>query len=238
MSLNIQSKLIDLLNKEFTEEQQKFYVANLWMYINYNSSHDYPINLENVYKMIGFSNKGNAKRTLENNFTINEDYKIIATKLDEKKQLLHTEKLLKLGGSGILQEDIMLNTDTFKSLCMIAKTDKGKEIRKYYVKLENINHKITNDKLQEQKQLFLDQEKNHDKNKEQFLLKSFNNKYIVYLILISEYVIKYGFTKDIRTRLSDHKSDFGKDIKLIFAIESKNNELLETQLEKHKKINY
>jgi hypothetical protein len=47
-----------------------------------------------------------------------------------------------LGGAGLNKEDIMLNVDTFKSLCMLAKTDKGKEIRKYYVKLENIHNKI------------------------------------------------------------------------------------------------
>ena len=29
----------------------------------------------------------------------------------------------------------MLNIDTFKNLCMLAKTTKGKEIRKYYVKI-------------------------------------------------------------------------------------------------------
>ena len=33
----------------------------------------------------------------------------------------------------------MLNIDTFKNLCMISKTEKGKEIRKYYlIKFETI----------------------------------------------------------------------------------------------------
>jgi len=32
----------------------------------------------------------------------------------------------------------MLNIDTFKNLCMLAKTKRGKEIRKYYVKMEEI----------------------------------------------------------------------------------------------------
>jgi len=40
LSLICQSKMIDLLNSEFTEEQSKWY-------LNYDSS-DYPINLENV----------------------------------------------------------------------------------------------------------------------------------------------------------------------------------------------
>ena len=88
--------------------------------------------------MIGFANKGNAKRTLENNFTKDEDY---------KSSFLPTEKR-EIGGS--LNEQIMLNVDTFKSLCMLAKTDKGKEIRKYYVKLENIYNELMKEEIQEQ----------------------------------------------------------------------------------------
>jgi hypothetical protein len=67
--------------------------------------------------MIGFANKGNAKRTLENNFTKDEDYKIISIKNNLEKQLLRTEKL---GGSGILQEDVMLNVDTFKNIVYVG----------------------------------------------------------------------------------------------------------------------
>jgi phage anti-repressor protein len=130
LSNEYQSKMITLLNEEFTEQQSQWYIANLYIYMNYHPTNDYPINLEHVFKMIGFANKGNAKRTLENNFTKDEDYKIL---------LIRTEKQLHGGHN---EENIMLNTDTFKSLCMLAKTDKGKEIRKYYVKLENIYNRI------------------------------------------------------------------------------------------------
>jgi anti-repressor protein len=90
-----------------------------------------------------------------------------------------------LGGSGILQEDIMLNVDTFKNLCMLDKTDKGKEIRKYYVKLENIYNKIIKEEIQENKKeienqkLLLEQEKGNttklieeNENKEKQLIKT------------------------------------------------------------------
>jgi hypothetical protein len=30
--------------------------------------------MENVYKMIGFANKGNAMKTIKSNFVVNEDY--------------------------------------------------------------------------------------------------------------------------------------------------------------------
>ena len=34
-------------------------------------------NLEDVYKMIGFANKGNAMKLIKSNFLENEDYKIL-----------------------------------------------------------------------------------------------------------------------------------------------------------------
>jgi phage anti-repressor protein len=154
LSLNLETKMINILNTEFTEEEQQWYIANLYIYMNYHPTNDYPINLENVFHMIGFANKGNAMKTIKNNFTKDEDY---------KTSLLPKEKS-SWGGSG--SEQIMLNIDTFKNLCMLAKTDKGKEIRKYYVKLENIYNQIIKEEienkdklLEEKEQLLIEQEK-------------------------------------------------------------------------------
>jgi len=145
LSLTCQSKMIDLLNSEFTEEQSKWYIANLYLYLNYDSTTEYPINLENVYKMVGFANKGNAMKVIKNNFIVNEDYKTV---------LFHREKNLNIKDlGGRPTEDVMLNIDCFKSLCMIAKTPQGKEIRKYYVKLENIYNKIIKEEIESQKQI-------------------------------------------------------------------------------------
>ena len=117
LSLNLQTKLVDMLNSEFTEKEQQWYIANLYIYMNYHPTNDFPINLENVYSMIGFANKSNAMKTIKNNFTENEDFKITVIPKDHGK---FTENI------------VMLNIDTFKNLCMLAKTQKGKEIRKYF----------------------------------------------------------------------------------------------------------
>jgi len=103
LSLNLQTKLADKLKEMFTEEEQHWYVANLYMYMNYHPTDDYPINLEHVFKMIGFANKGNAMKTIKSNFIENEDY---------KSSLLPKEKS-SWGGSG--KEEIMLNVDTFNN---------------------------------------------------------------------------------------------------------------------------
>jgi phage anti-repressor protein len=141
LTLDCQSDMIELLNQEFTEEQSQWYIANLYMYLNFDPTTDFPINLDNVFKMIGFANKGNAMKTIKSNFTIEEDYKI---------SLIPKEKS-SWGGSG--GDKVMLNVDTFKNLCMIAKTNKGKEIRKYYVKLENIHNKIIKKEIENTQKL-------------------------------------------------------------------------------------
>jgi len=110
LSLDLQTKFVDKLTTEFTNEEQQWYIANFYVYMNFHPTNGFPINLEHVFKMIGFCHKRNAKRTLENNFTENDDYKVTVLPRD------HGE---------FAEETIMLNVDTFKNLCMIAKTDKG-----------------------------------------------------------------------------------------------------------------
>ena len=39
----------------------------------YHPTTDFPINLETLVKLVGFAHKKNAKRTLENNFVLDED---------------------------------------------------------------------------------------------------------------------------------------------------------------------
>jgi phage anti-repressor protein len=164
LSLTLQTKMTLILNKEFTEEQQQWYIANLFMYMNYHPTNDYPINLEHVFKMIGFANKENAKRTLKNNFTLNEDYKKLLVRTDEQVPNIKDGK--NIGGAGLNNETVMLNIDTFKNLCMFAKTQQGKEIRKYYVKLENIYNKIIKEEIENKDKLLEENKKLLEEQKE------------------------------------------------------------------------
>lgn len=218
LSLNIQTRMIDILNKEFTEEEQQWYIANLYIYMHYHPTNDYPINLEDVFKMIGFANKENAKRTLKNNFTNDEDYKVALVRRDERKN-----------EGGFNKEDIMLNIDTFKNLCMLAKTKKGKEIRRYYVKIENIYNELIKEEIEQQKNLLMETKK----KVEMTLRDSFNKRSIVYVIKIlinDELIYKFGYTDDIVSRLRTHKNQIGEDIELVYCIESKDNKMLEKLL--------
>jgi hypothetical protein len=166
LSLDLEIRMIDILNTEFTEQESQWYIANLYVYMNYHQTNDFPINLENVFKMIGFANKGNAMKTIKSNFIKGEDYKILLPRIEEQVHGGHnketiifpTEKNKLLETRGRKNEDVMLNVDCFKNLCMLVKTDQGKKIRKYYVKLENIYNQIIKEEIESQKSQ-LEQEK-------------------------------------------------------------------------------
>ena len=124
LSLVAQSDMIDSLNEEFTEQQSQRYLANFYLFLNYHPTNDFPVNLENVYRDLGFANKGNAMKTIKNNFTKDEDYKIVIFRT-EKNLDSNNEKpafpsgkaglpVKNLGGAGLNKETVLLNL--FESL--------------------------------------------------------------------------------------------------------------------------
>jgi len=142
-----QNKLIDKLKEHFTEEEQKLYVTNLFLYLNYHPVDDFVVNLENVWKFIGFSNKANGKRLLKQHFTENKDYKITLIRSDER---VH-------GGQNL--ETIMMNINTFKKLCLKSNTNNADKIHDYYIKLEMVYNELIKEQLEEQQKLIGENQK-------------------------------------------------------------------------------
>jgi hypothetical protein len=178
-----QNKLIDKLRENFTEEEQKLYVANLFLYLNYHPTNDFVVNLENIWKFIGFSNKANGKRLLKQHFTENKDYKLIFIRTDENKTLLirSDEQKTKDPRGGHNEEKIMLNINTFKKLCLKANTDNADKIHDYYIKLEMVYNDLTKEQLREQKKLIEEQknlveEKTEQLEEQQKKLEFYENK--------------------------------------------------------------
>jgi phage anti-repressor protein len=250
LTLNFKSKMIDKLETNFTEFQSRWFIANVYAFLMYHSTKDFPINIDTIYKLIGFANKANAKRALINNFIKDEDYKVLLIPRDEQK--LNDNR----GGSN--EETIMLNIDTFKSLCMIVKTDKAKEIRKYYIKLENIFNEIVNDERLEyeleQKALLNKVKKLEDKNnnliiqkqfeKHNMLLREFGNiGSIVYIIKVKSfddgtYIVRIGESRrGIEDRYKEHKSNYTECIILECFMVNKSKDFekfIHTQIKENK----
>jgi phage anti-repressor protein len=87
------------------------------------SDQEYPVNFEDAWQWVGYARKDNAKKMLVNNFEENLDFSSF-------RQTAERET------GATIKEEIWLTTDCFKEFCMLARTEKGKEARKYFVQVE------------------------------------------------------------------------------------------------------
>ena len=140
-------KLINLIKEQFTDQENELFKLSYQLYVSsYNNQNDFIVNLDDIYKWIGFSRKCSAKRLLENNFKLNIDYNIV-TGIASKCEIIFTTNLHK-GGTN--KEKILLTIDCFKSVCLLASTKKSKELYNYYIKIEKCIFRYLHDKLVEQ----------------------------------------------------------------------------------------
>ena len=102
---NYQSKLVEKVEKQFNNYEQQMFLASFYCYLNYNSN-DFVIDLDNVWKWLGFNQKVKAKILLENSFVINRDYRLLN---QQAKQTNDTR-----GGHN--KQTFLLNIRTFTPL--------------------------------------------------------------------------------------------------------------------------
>jgi hypothetical protein len=76
LSSNYQSKFINKIKENFTDNHQQLFVSSFYTYLNYDSKKDFVIEFDSTWKWLGFSRKDPAKRLLEKHFVINIDYKV------------------------------------------------------------------------------------------------------------------------------------------------------------------
>ena len=107
---------------------------------------DFVIDLDDVWKFLGFFKKANATHLLINVFKIDIDYKYIS-----KEDLLLNSQQQKKGRGGHNSQKIFLTIKCFKSMCLKAGTKKADEIHEYYMKLEDILQEIINEESNELK---------------------------------------------------------------------------------------
>lgn len=80
----------------------------------------YPVDFDDAWQWVGYSTKGNALRTLQDNFEENLDFLSI--------------KIKSTGGRP--GDGYFLTIDCFKAFCMMAGTERGKEVRRYFLEVE------------------------------------------------------------------------------------------------------
>jgi predicted nucleic acid-binding Zn-ribbon protein len=219
-----QSKLIEKVKNNFTNYEQRLFLSSFYCYLKYDLQTDFVIDLDNVWKWLGFSQKVNAKMLLEKNFTIDKDYK--------KSLLLQQKQTEQSTKGGHNKEIFMLNTNTFKRFCLKAGTQKADEVHEYFVKLENIMFEITKEESEELKKHVLQLEntnkemedkliKQQELERQKFLLNEYASAgNMIYIIKVKTnkdgtYVVKIGESrKGIAERYNECKTKH-KDILLL-----------------------
>ena len=258
LSSDYNVKLLTKIKEKFSDFEQQLFLTSFYCYLNYHPINDFVIDLDDVWKWLGFSQKVNVKTLLEKQFVIDKDYK--KSLLLQQKQSIH-----KKGGHN--KEIFMLNIKTFKLLCLKAGTKKADEIHDYYMKMEEIIQDTINDESNElrlqlqQKTIILDEqnvildeqnkiiknvEKDKEKLKEITIIEQFPvNTKCIYIGKIDnktlgkpnskmyhESVIKFGQSNDLSERVKCHKKTFD-NFRLYAAYKVKNKIEIENAIKKH-----
>jgi hypothetical protein len=133
--------LLQFIKDKLTDNEQLLFAESFHLYLQYNSEKDFVIDLDNVWKWLGFSRKDPAKRLLKTKFILDIDYIITIPLIGGKLNL------------GRPEEQILMNIKTFKKFCMKADTKRSDTILDYYIKLETCNQDFILHSLQETQKL-------------------------------------------------------------------------------------
>jgi len=246
LSTTYQGRLITKLKDKFSTHDQQLFVSSFYCYLNYNSTNDFVIDLDNIWKWLGFTQKVSAKRVLERQFKANTDYRILLLRSEEQDFIDRTH-----GGHN--KEIFMLTVNAFKLFCLKAGTKKADQIHEYYIKLEETLHEAINEESNELK-MQLDQLKNEivyiesntkkekELEKQNVLLREFGNAgALIYVLRVKsyengQYIIKIGESRrGVEARYNEHKSKYEEAV-LLDCFMVKRSRDFELFLHNHKDI--
>ncbi len=168
-----------------------------------------------MWEWVGFTRRDNAKKFIVKNFEKHQDYVTSNLLLQKKEQVTW-------GGHN--KETIMMNVDTFKAFCMTANTDKGKQTRKYYIKMENVFFQFMEIKNKEIIQrLQVEHKKNLARERHENLKRAYKNTPCVYILLMSQtdddnMMVKIGETDDIVQRVSSLRQEHKEYLCILFDV--------------------
>jgi len=252
------NKLLNKIQETFTGFEQQLFVSSFYCYLNYDKNIDFVVDLDNVWKWLGFQQKYHAKVVLERNFQQGIDFKSAPEVAGAVSEEQTATKIKQNGGQN--RQIVMLTIKCFKSLCLKAQTKKAAEIHEYYLKMEEMLHQIVEEETDELR-LQLEQKENiityikettekeiiktkKEKQRavEQATIDQFPlNTECIYFGTIDntneakENLIKFGHTNDLATRIQDHRKKYDNFI-LVAAFRVQNKVEIENLIKAHTNI--
>ena len=244
------NKFLEKVKKNFSDNEQQIFITSFYSYLNYHKTEDYIIDLDNIWKWLGFNQKIKAKYLLEKNFKLGIDYKNLLSLLG-KQNIIENK-----GSGGHNIQKYYLNIKTFKSLCLKAQTKKADEIHEYYIKLEELIQEVLEQEATEMKNKLLIKDNeiseknnllknaNQDKYKtiEKTLISQFPvNTECIYFGTIDntnekgEKLIKFGHSNNLPLRVQDHHKTYNNFIlRDVFKVH--NRQEIENTIKAYSKI--
>jgi flagellum-specific peptidoglycan hydrolase FlgJ len=197
-----QGEFLDYLKNNLNDEEIEMFANSFYMYLKYNPDTEFVIDLDNVWKWIGYSRKGKCKELLVKKFRENEHYVVTKTASPAGEAVFKNN-----GGQN--KEKILLTSNCFKKLCLKSDTDKADQIHDYYLKLERITQGYINKNKEENdlKKINEAAEKARDLENERHLIENSKGVSGVYwMIDKSLKLCKFGSSNDIAFRIGQHKN--------------------------------
>jgi very-short-patch-repair endonuclease len=139
---NYENRLINKIKDNFKDSEQQIFLTYFYSFLKYDTKKDFVIDLDNVWKWLGFLRKDQAKTVLKKHFIKDIDYKV--------KNNFPSD-----GGIFFVKsvETILLTVNTFKKFCLKAKTKNSDKIHEYYIKLTELLYETVNEESQELKKI-------------------------------------------------------------------------------------
>lgn len=229
MSTNVfvNDKLTNMLLSEFTTQEQRLFVESFQMYLTHGTDDSlYVVDLDDIWEWLGFSRRENAMRLFLKKFEKNVDYSDESLNYGKKQQ-----------------HKILMNVSTFKDFCMLAETERGKQIRKYYTKMEQILFKFIEEENKSRiKEIEYQTAKKIEIDRHNVFKTAYKKRNVVYFIRMlsfddGSFVLKIGQSDDVYDRLSKIKNEYKCDDLIVMDIfECESNREFETFLHNHPKI--
>lgn len=237
LSTTYQNTLLTKIQAKFTDTEQQLFVASFYGFLKYDATNDFVIDLDDVWKWVGFAQKVKAKSLLEHHFVVDKDYIILPSQPGKQSEHIR-------GGHN--KEIFMLNVSTFKRFCLKAGTKKADAIHDYYIKLEELLHEVVQEESTElktqleQNQILLDKsEKTAEKIREKTLLEHFGrNTQCVYYGSIdnlsdtNEKLLKFGNSNNLAGRVAQHRENY-TNFRLLNAFKVDNKIQVENEMKDH-----
>ena len=240
LSGSANTKVFSKIKDSFVDDEQRLFLSGFYVYLNYHPTTDFVVDIDDIWKYLGFYSKSNAVRLLTSTYKIGHDYLDDSDNYKDRLMSVKSKKKYSVGGQNI--KKYHMNIRTFKQFCLKANTKKADMIHNYYLRLEEMLFEALEEEAIDLKNMMTIEKERKQKAVETAIVQQFPvNTECIYFGTISntneesESLVKFGHTNDLKTRVQCHHKDY-ESFYLTNAFRVENKVEIENLIKSHSKI--